>query len=216
MVSAAVPDEVSVNVFVVLVFTATSPNASVLALKVSCADGGDAPIPLRFTLIVLPVEELVEIVTAPLAAPATVGLKLNWSVMDLPGFNVAGNVGLDIENPPPTTLTELTVNIDFPEDVSVSVLVDVVFRGAVPNDRALLLTVNSTAAEAGLITTAPQPQSTHARLKAAARQSPQRGRRRRWTGSAATAFDRSPDRIANGRAARKANELLTDIDGCCT
>jgi hypothetical protein len=189
----------------------------VLALIVNCAAGGDAPVPLRFTVLVLPVDELVEIVRVPLAAPATVGLKLTWSVMDWPGFSVAGNVGPDIENPPPTTLTELTVNIAFPEDVSVSALVDDVFRSAVPNDSALLLTANSTAADAGLITTAPQPQSTHARLKAAARQSPPCGRRRGCIGCGATLFDRRPHRIANGRAAWETNELLIiGVDGCCT
>jgi hypothetical protein len=75
----------------------------------------------------------------------------------------------DIENPPPTTATELTVNGAVPEEVSVSDLVDVVFRGVLPNDSALLLTVNCTVGGADLNTTAPQPQSPHARINAAAR-----------------------------------------------
>jgi hypothetical protein len=212
IINAAVPEEVSVRVLVEVVLTATLPNASVLALKVSCADGADAPVPLRSTVIVPPVEELVEIVMAPLAAPVTVGSKLTWSGMDWPGFRVAGNVGPDIENPPPTTLTELTVNIALPEDVSVSVLVDVVFRGAVPNDRALVLTVNSIAAEAGLITMAPQPQSIPRRLKAAKRQSLRCG----CLGCESTAMDLRPHRMTNGRAAKNANKRSIGIKGCCT
>jgi hypothetical protein len=70
-------------------------------------------------------------------------------------------------------------------------------------------------AAAGLITTAPQPQSTHVRLKTAARKSTPCGRRG-CVGCGTTAFDRRPHRMTNGRAARNANERLIGIDGSCT
>ena len=72
-VTAAVPEEVSVSALVTMVFTGTFPNARALELTVSW---GEVPVPLRATVVVFPPEELLEMVNAPLAAPATVGSKL--------------------------------------------------------------------------------------------------------------------------------------------
>lgn len=72
-VTAAVPEAVSVSVWDDVVFTGTLPNAKVLELTVNC---DEMPVPLKVTFAVLPLEELLEIATVPLAAPATVGLKL--------------------------------------------------------------------------------------------------------------------------------------------
>ena len=75
-VSAALPEEVSVRVFVDVVFTVTLPNARLPALRVSCGVGAAVPVPLRVTVLVPPLEELLETVMVPLAAPITVGSKV--------------------------------------------------------------------------------------------------------------------------------------------
>ena len=72
-VTAAVPEEVNVRVCVALVLSGSLPKASAPALKVSC---GAVPVPLRATVLVLPLDELLEMVIVPLAAPAAVGSKL--------------------------------------------------------------------------------------------------------------------------------------------
>lgn len=72
-VSAAVPEDVKVSVFVDAVLTVSLPKANVLALRVSC---GEVPVPLRATVLVLPLDELLEMVIVPVAAPVTVGSKL--------------------------------------------------------------------------------------------------------------------------------------------
>ena len=76
IVRGAAPEDVSVSVFEEVVLTATSPKVRALALIVNSAAGGDAPVPLRVTVLAPPPEELQEIVMVPLAAPASVGLKL--------------------------------------------------------------------------------------------------------------------------------------------
>ena len=74
--SAAVPEEVNVNVLVTVVFTVTLPKASVLALNVSCGVSAAVPVPLSATLLVGPLDELLEMAMVPLAAPVTLGSKL--------------------------------------------------------------------------------------------------------------------------------------------
>ena len=74
--SAAVPEEVRVSVLVDVVFKFTFPKDMALALNVSCGLAAAVPEPVRETVLVLPLEELLEIVMVPLAAPATVGSKL--------------------------------------------------------------------------------------------------------------------------------------------
>ena len=86
---------------------------------------------------------------------------------DWPGFNEAGNFDPEIANPAPSSVAESTVTTVVPVEVSVRVLVEVVFSGALPKDRALLLSVNCTVVETDLITAAPQPQSEQARQNAA-------------------------------------------------
>ena len=76
-VTAAVPEEVRISDWVEGVFRFTLPKAREPALTVSC---GAIPVPLRLTVLVLPLVELLEIVIVPLAAPAAVGSKLTCSV----------------------------------------------------------------------------------------------------------------------------------------
>jgi hypothetical protein len=77
-VTDAVPEEVKVRVLVEVVFRVTLPKANVLALTVKF---DETPVPLRLTVLVLPLDELLAMVIVPLAAPATVGSKLTWSVL---------------------------------------------------------------------------------------------------------------------------------------
>ncbi len=79
-VNAAVPDEVRVSVLVEAVLSVTLPKARLLALSVNCGVAAAVPVPLRLTMLLLPPEELLEIVMLPLAAPATVGSKLTCRV----------------------------------------------------------------------------------------------------------------------------------------
>jgi hypothetical protein len=76
IIRAAVPEDVRVSVWVEVVFMVTLPKASVLALIVNCGVGAAVPVPLRVTVLVGPLDELLEMVMIPLAAPATVGSKL--------------------------------------------------------------------------------------------------------------------------------------------
>jgi hypothetical protein len=71
-VTGEVPVDVSVNVCVVAVFTATLPK---LRLPAPIVNWGFAavPVPLSATNAVPPVVELLEIVICPLAVPAVVG-----------------------------------------------------------------------------------------------------------------------------------------------
>jgi len=89
-------------------------------------------VPLRLTVDVPPVEELLEKVMLPIAEPATVGEKLTCKVATCPGLRVRGNVAPDILKPAPVIVAELTVTAAVPEEVSVSVLVEVDFRFTLP------------------------------------------------------------------------------------
>ena len=72
---AAVPDEVSVSVLVEVVCRVTSPKASVSVLKLSRGVGSAVAIPLRLTVLVAPLDELLEMVMAPLEGPVMLGAK---------------------------------------------------------------------------------------------------------------------------------------------
>ena len=72
-VTGEVPVEVSVSDCVVAVFTVTLPKLSVAALIVNCGLGAAVLVPLSVTTVVLPVDELLLIVSWPLAVPVVVG-----------------------------------------------------------------------------------------------------------------------------------------------
>jgi hypothetical protein len=61
-VTGAVPVEVSVNDCVVDVLTVTLPKLRLAALTVNCGLGDAVPIPLKATMIIPPVVELLPIV----------------------------------------------------------------------------------------------------------------------------------------------------------
>jgi len=93
-------------------------------------------------VFVLPVEELLEMVMVPLAAPVTVGSKLTCRLTACAGFRVTGKVAPEIAKPLPARVTELIVTGAVPEDVRVSVWVNVVFNVTVPKARLPALTFN--------------------------------------------------------------------------
>lgn len=75
-VTAVLPVELSVSESVAGVFTGSSPKLRLVLLKVSTG-WEETPVPERLTKeLVLPLEELLEILSVPLAVLATVGWKL--------------------------------------------------------------------------------------------------------------------------------------------
>jgi hypothetical protein len=72
-VTGDVPVDVSVNDWVVAVFTVTLPKLRLPALTVNCGLGAAVLEPLRATTAVLPLDELLEIVICPLAVPLDAG-----------------------------------------------------------------------------------------------------------------------------------------------
>jgi hypothetical protein len=72
-VTAAVPDDVSVNGRVAEEPTATLPKLNVLALNDNCGVVAAVPVPLNDTVVVPPPVELLLIVRLPVADPLTVG-----------------------------------------------------------------------------------------------------------------------------------------------
>jgi hypothetical protein len=124
------------------VLTGSLPKLKLVVLKVSIGLTGLVPVPLRLTMLVAPLEELLEIAMLPLAAPATVGSKLTWRPTDWPEFSFTGNVAPDIVNPVPASVAELTISAAVPDEVKVRVWVEVVFSVTLPKARAVALTVN--------------------------------------------------------------------------
>ena len=99
--------------------TVTPPKFRLVVLKVRIGWAVvAAPVPLRATAMIAD-DELLEIETAPVAAPASVGAKLTCRVVVCPGHNVNGRAGVAMENPAPVTVKALTVTVALPVDCSV-------------------------------------------------------------------------------------------------
>lgn len=96
---------------------ATLPLLGALQLR-STARG--TPTPLRETVAVALVEELLATTSFPLAVPATVGLNCTLRVADCPGVNVSGKVAPDTVKPVPDAVTLLTITFAVPVDVNVT------------------------------------------------------------------------------------------------
>jgi hydrogenase/urease accessory protein HupE len=142
MVTGAVPVEVKVTGCVDAVLTVTLPNVREAALVVSCGIGAAVPVPLRLTTAVLPVDELLWIVSCPSAAPVTVGSKCAFSVTDWLGFSATGKAAPEIVKPVPVTAADLMVSGAVPVEVSVTGFVDAVFTVTLPKVRLAVLIVN--------------------------------------------------------------------------
>jgi hypothetical protein len=141
-VTGEVPVEVSVNDWVVAVFTVTLPKLKVAALIVNCGLGAAALVPLRATTTVLPLDELLLIVICPLAAPVAVGRYCTCNVIDCVGFSVTGKLPPTMAKPVPVIAAELTVTGDVPVDVSVNDCVVAVFTVTLPKLKVAALIVN--------------------------------------------------------------------------
>jgi hypothetical protein len=79
-VTGDVPVDVNVNDFVAEEFTVTLPKLNEVALNESCGVVAAAPVPLRDTVVVLPLAELLLIVRLPVADPVAVGANFICSV----------------------------------------------------------------------------------------------------------------------------------------
>jgi hypothetical protein len=102
-VTAEVPVDVSVNDCVAVVFTVTLPKLRLFELNDSCGFGAAVPVPLKATAAVLPVDELLLIVSCPLALPVAVGANCTCNVIDWVGFSVAGKLPPTIVKPVPVS-----------------------------------------------------------------------------------------------------------------
>jgi hypothetical protein len=108
---------------------------------------GATPVPLSVTAAVPLVEELLVIVTIPVAAPAVVGSNFTDSVAVWLGFNVNGKVAPDIVNPFPVGVAALMVTGDVPAEVKVSDCVAGVLSPTLPN--AMLVALRPKVGTAG-------------------------------------------------------------------
>jgi hypothetical protein len=140
-VTGVVPDEVSVNVRVAGVFNATLPKRRLVALTVNRGFAA-VPVPLRATTAVLPVVELLLIVSCPVIAPAVVGLNCTCTVNDCVGFKVTGKRWATMVKPAPAIVAAFTVNAEVPVDVRVMDAVAAEFVATLPKLRLAALTVN--------------------------------------------------------------------------
>ena len=77
-------------------------------------------VPFKETTVVLPVDELLLIVSCPLTGPIVVGLNCTCNVTDCVGFNVTGRLPPRTAKPAPVTTAEFTVTGAVPVEVSVN------------------------------------------------------------------------------------------------
>jgi len=102
---------------------------------------GANPVPLRAMSALGPTEELLAMVSWPVAAPAVVGSNCRFSVSACPGFRVTGKLAPESEKPAPVSVAELTVTGAVPVDVKVTDCVATVPSSTLPNATLLALMV---------------------------------------------------------------------------
>ena len=90
-----------------------------MALRVSCGVVVAVPVPVRVTVEVAPVFELLTTVSLPLTAPAVLGANVIGMASVCPGVRVLGRVVATMENPVPVSARELMVTAAVPEEVRV-------------------------------------------------------------------------------------------------
>lgn len=101
------------------------------------------PVPVRATLCVPFVVELLAITSVPVAAPVAAGVNCTFTVADCPGLRVAGRLMPPNVNAAPAIVILLTVTGSVPVELSVTVLVDVAFSVCVPKARLLVFRVTA-------------------------------------------------------------------------
>src|ERR1700735_787230 len=119
-VTGEVPVEVRVIVWVAGEFTVTLPKLRFVALTDNCGLRAADPVPLRATTAVLPVVELLVMLTWPVSDPVAVGLNCTCKVVVWLGFRVTGTVPAMVK-PVPVMEAELTVTGEVPVEVRVMV-----------------------------------------------------------------------------------------------
>lgn len=140
-ITGDVPDDVSVTDRAVEVFTVTLPKSRLVVLTVNCAFAA-IPVPLNATAAVLPLAELLLIVSCPVAAPVVVGRNCTCRVMDWLGLSETGKLPATKVKPAPAIEAEFTVTAEVPDEVSVTEAVAAEFTVTVPKLRAEALNVN--------------------------------------------------------------------------
>ena len=83
------------------------------------AESETAPVPLRVTVVVGLLDELVAKAICPDEAPEAVGANLTVSVADWPGLMVTGKVTPEMAKPVPLTVAELIVTGTLPVELRV-------------------------------------------------------------------------------------------------
>jgi hypothetical protein len=98
------------------------------------------PVPLRATVAVGFVEELLPMLSCPVTEPAVDGLNVSVSVTACPGLSVAGRLMADAEKPLPVTVIDFTVTAEVPVEVKVTVCVVELFTTTPPNEIVVAFT----------------------------------------------------------------------------
>ena len=119
-VTGEVPVEVRVITWAAEEFTVTLPKLRLAALTDNCGLAVAVPVPLRATVAVLPVVELLVMLTWPVSDPVAVGLNCTCKVIVWLGFRVTGTVPAMVK-PVPVMEAELTVTGEVPVEVRVIV-----------------------------------------------------------------------------------------------
>ena len=101
------------------------------------------PVPLRATVMVGFVDELLLMLNCPVAAPAADGSNVSVTESVFPGLNVAGRLPAEAEKPVPVTVTEFTVTGAVPLEVRVTVCVVEVFTPTAPKAMLVVLKVSA-------------------------------------------------------------------------
>ena len=99
-------------------------------------------VPLKATVAVLPVDELLLIESCPATAPVAVGPNCTCRVNDWVGFRVTGKLPPTMVKPAPEIAAEFTVTGEVPVDVSVKDCVVAVFTVTLPKLRLAALIVS--------------------------------------------------------------------------
>ena len=77
-------------------------------------------VPLKATIAMFPLDELLLIESCPVAAPVAVGPNCTCRVIDCVGFSVTGRVPPTMVKPAPVIAAEFTVTGDVPVEVNVN------------------------------------------------------------------------------------------------
>src|SRR5258708_3712118 len=104
-----------------MLYPATGSVELVGALQLRFTECATAvPVPLNATAAVLPLVELLLIVSCPVTAPAAVGRSCSCRVTDWLGLSVTGKLPATMVKPAPAIEAEFTVTAEVPDDVSVT------------------------------------------------------------------------------------------------